>query len=78
MSDQPEVLRLADALESKAINGPGSALELGAASELRRLHAENDALRDALRLIENTDPLDASLDSGWVARVARVALEECK
>jgi hypothetical protein len=72
MSEQPEALRLAAGLEGDY----SISYQPYAATELRRLHAENEALRDALRLIENTDPLDASLDRGWAVRVARVALKE--
>ena len=35
---QPKALYLADVLENKAINDSGTALELAAAAELRRLH----------------------------------------
>lgn len=49
-----------------------------ALDEVVRMGSENEALRDALRLIENTDPHDASLDPEWAVRVARVALKEAK
>jgi hypothetical protein len=73
MSEQSEALRLADALDT--FHNPN---DKQVAAELRRLHAENDTLRRALRLIENTDPLAASLDPEWAVRVARWALKECK
>ena len=38
---QPKALYLADVLENKSINDSGTALELAAAAELRRLHEEN-------------------------------------
>lgn len=41
MSDKPITLRLADALEGDAVSPLGRV----AAAELRRLHAENEALR---------------------------------
>ena len=43
MTDQPEALRLADALEHDHLHT--IALDKDAAAELRRLHAECDALR---------------------------------
>lgn len=47
---QPEALRLADALEDFWGNyhGPEEPHEMNAAVELRRLHAENSALRNSL------------------------------
>ena len=44
MSNQPEALRLADAIESNYGEQP----ELDAAAELRRLHYNNQVLKDAL------------------------------
>ena len=51
MSKQPEALRLADALEDfwGSYTGPEEPHELNAAAELRRLHALNDELLEALR-----------------------------
>jgi len=53
MSEQPEALRLADALT----NPPGAPLFIEAAAELRRLHAVNadllQALKDATDAIEH-------------------------
>lgn len=49
-----------------------------ALQEVVRTGSENEALRQALRLIENTDPHDASLDPEWAVRVARAALKEVK
>ena len=45
---QPEALRLADALEAPLVNANDIAEQ--AAAELRRLHAQRDALLEALRL----------------------------
>lgn len=75
MSDQPETLRLVEWLENDYYD---DVRITAAAAELSRLHSENDALREALRLIENTDPFDASLDLAWAVRVAGVALKEAK
>jgi hypothetical protein len=49
MSNQPEALRLADALD----NPPGAPLFIEVAAELRRLHAVNADLLEALRNIVN-------------------------
>ncbi len=51
MTTQPEALRLADEL-TEAISGypDPTDLESKAAAELRRLHAENEALRSELRI----------------------------
>jgi hypothetical protein len=56
MNDQPEALRLADALQQQAVweshYGPSYLRDLlpEAAAELRRLHAVNQELLEALRL----------------------------
>jgi hypothetical protein len=49
MTDKPEALRLADALETRAITFRDKA---EAAAELRRLHALNAELLEALKEIE--------------------------
>jgi len=46
MTTQPKPLRLADALENKAIVGNATVLELGAAAELRRLYEQNEAMAE--------------------------------
>ena len=61
---QPKALYLADVLEHKAINENGTALELAAAAELRRLHAE----------IEQCKQVCAATAEGW--RVERGSLLE--
>ena len=67
MSDKPEALRLAGQLES------GRPVTGSAAAELRRLHAVNqeliEALDSALKLIELVMPID-----GDVTRKARAAI----
>ncbi len=53
MSDKPEALRLADALEQQFPVGTAQDyLDGEAAKELRRLHAVNQELLDALRWYE--------------------------
>lgn len=51
MTEQPEALQLADALEAWTLGKPTHHRE--AATELRRLHALNGELLEALRLIEH-------------------------
>ncbi len=48
MSTQPEALRLADALERDKWHVPAVVMQ-AAADELRRLHAQRDALLEALK-----------------------------
>lgn len=48
MTAQPEALRLADALEISSNHG----IRREAAAELRRLHAQRDALLEALKTVE--------------------------
>ena len=67
---QPKALYLADVLENKAINDSGTALELAAAAELRRLHAENEALRvdaERYRYLRNRYPSDVLDKTGLEA-----------
>ena len=53
MNRQPEALRLADWFESFYLT---TSMQAKAAAELRRLQAENEALRDALQgLLDVTD-----------------------
>lgn len=49
MSTQPEALRLADELERDKWHVPAVVMQ-AAADELRRLHAQRDALLEALKL----------------------------
>ena len=48
MSEKPEALVLADELEAFARFSGGGGMDVKAAAELRRLHAENERLREAL------------------------------
>lgn len=51
MRDVPEALRLADALEQRfPVRSTHHYLDRDAANELRRLHAQRDALLEALKL----------------------------
>jgi hypothetical protein len=82
MADQPEALRLADALEAYWGADLGHDRERQAAAELRRLHAENAELLEALRWIERRCPaqlllqdlhrihMEAAHDAGACARAA--------
>jgi hypothetical protein len=51
MTTQPTALRLADALEAPSI--VAGAMRHEVIAELRRLHAENEALLKAMRLIQH-------------------------
>lgn len=57
---QAEALRLAAILESSPLHTVGADLE--AAAELRRLHAENEALK---RVIENCKAVSDATAEGW-------------
>jgi hypothetical protein len=52
MNEKPEALRLADDLEAFARFGGGGGMDVKSAAELRRLHAENERLREALNRFE--------------------------
>ena len=59
MSTQPEALRLADELEVEHYPWP----RLPAAAELRRLHAQRDALLEALRVfVSCAYPVSTEID----------------
>ena len=59
MSGQPTALRLADALEISSNHG----MRREAAAELRRLHAQRDALLEALKYHqEQTRPIQRTID----------------
>ena len=79
MSSQPEALELADALEDA---GKPAFLAESAAAELRRLHAQRDALLEALKWYVETDEVDdAPGNEFWIegrdrARAAIKAAEE--
>jgi hypothetical protein len=49
MSNKPEALEIAEALEEPDENGFSTMLDMTAASELRRLHAINAQMMDALQ-----------------------------
>lgn len=73
MTEKSEALQLADEL-----GGVSDALADRAAAELRRLHAVNQELLEALRLIAATDPVDAALDPQRAVRVARAAIAKAE
>ena len=76
MSDQPEALRLADILQHRF---PSVECLEKAAAELRRLHAECDALRVPCRTLVSlleTDDWQATLR--LAVEQARAALKEAK
>jgi hypothetical protein len=73
MTEKSEALRLANEL-----GGVSDALADRAAAELRRLHAVNQELLEALRLIAATDPVDAALDPQRAVRVARAAIAKAE
>lgn len=78
MSEKPEALRLAD----RMAEGTGLDTQWDAAKELRRLHAENERLREALAWISKRCPsklasqelhrmhLEVAHDAGACARAA--------
>jgi hypothetical protein len=78
MNEQPTALRLADALESNYGEQP----ELDAAAELRRLHAVNAELLDALKLVRDRffpmDQPERDRDSMWEPVNAAIAKAEGK
>jgi hypothetical protein len=61
MSEQPEALRLADELEAVPETGADPDLIQEAAAELRRLHAVNQELLEALQFIADHDLRGADL-----------------
>jgi hypothetical protein len=84
MTAQPEALRLADALDAVPETGADPDLIQESAAELRRLHAQRDALLEALK--EAAEALEIAADNGGVnfyqyakeARAAIKAVEEGK
>jgi hypothetical protein len=76
MTQQPESLRLADLLERMSLS---TRWDKQAATELRRLHAVNTQLLEALRDMVNTltDGPDES-DIARVFNVARAAIAAAK
>ena len=73
MSDEKALaLSLADYLDLPHVGQHRSA------AELRRLHAVNGELLEALRLIAATDPVDAALDPQRAVRVARAAIAKAE
>ena len=81
---QPEALRLADELEAPVGTQSTYSAMQQAAAELRRLHAQRDALLEALK--EAAEALEIAADNGGVnfyqyakeARAAIKAVEEGK
>ena len=67
MADQPEALRLADALEGRAER---AWTRVEAAAELRRLHALNAELLEALKRIADPRNIHFAGDAQVVARAA--------
>jgi hypothetical protein len=66
MSTQPEALRLADALELKSSRGVLT--DSKSAAELRRLHALNGELLEALKaMLENGQDYTATRDKARAA-----------
>jgi len=94
MSEQPEAKQvpLVERLESVPVDarlavddGPYStsyysvgAMAHEAAAELCRLHAVNAELLEALRLIAETEWVDAALDPQRAVRVARAAIAKAE
>jgi tryptophan synthase beta subunit len=72
VSTQPEALSLADYLDLPHVGQHRSA------AELRRLHAVNAELLEALRLIAETEWVDAALDPQRAVRVARAAIAKAE
>ena len=71
---QPEALRLADALDDEFTQGRiSNHTGRKAAAELRRLHAENEALREALQAIVD-DATPWGNQAANMAHIARAAL----
>jgi hypothetical protein len=70
VSTQPEALRLADALESDVVYGD---TDTQAAAELRRLHAVNAELLEALRWIATVNAMDYEYQ-----KCARAAIAKAK
>jgi hypothetical protein len=71
-TEQPWALKLADMIDYNTkydLELAGTGIDEQAATELRRLHAENEALRGALDLIANTGP-----DARQCCDIARAAL----
>jgi hypothetical protein len=71
----PEALRLADALEASVVYGYD---DTAAAAELRRLHAVNAELLEALRLFVGDNRTHTEGERLAVARAAIAKAEEVK
>jgi hypothetical protein len=84
MTTQPEALRLADELEAPVGTQSTYSAMQQAAAELRRLHAQRDALLEALKLLLSyTLACEAMLNAKPagqidIARAAIKAVEETK
>ena len=73
MKTQPEALHLADCIDPPQIF-VSPEMRAAAAAELRRLHEANQAMLEALKLIAETDVIDAALDPQRAVRVAQKAI----
>jgi hypothetical protein len=71
MSEQSTALRLADALDVGEISYTGMCK---VAAELRRLHALNGELLEALKLIASAE--NSALDLAYCKGIARAAIAE--
>ena len=79
MSEKPEALRLAEELEAFARFSGGGGMDVKAAAELRRLHAENERLREALEMIAGYRPcVIDGFKRGFMpgAEIAKAALRQ--
>ena len=74
MTTQPEALRLADELDNGEWIAHTNQWKEEAAAELRRLHAVNEELLGFLKVIGDTDPVDAKLAPERLPRIARAAI----
>jgi len=74
MTTQPEALRLADALESCSLH-VGDPEQAQAAAELRRLHAVNQELLEALKSLTTAPDLSAY---GMALHNARAAIAKAE
>jgi hypothetical protein len=76
VSEQPEALRLADALEASVVYGYD---DTAAAAELRRLHSVNAELLEALEdLLQEYDVQMSAYQEMDVQRRARAAIKKAE
>jgi hypothetical protein len=74
MTEQPNALRLADALNCATDDDCGYCQPCVIAAELRRLHALNGELLEALKLIASAE--NSALDLAYCKGIARAAIAE--